>query len=127
MTVTPDMVSPDAVKTKALVDDGSAAKSTKLTVDDASIAKAKAKLSIGLGEDQLGQDTNGDKMYKGKSLELGKGGRSLLLQDRIAMELVNKGYSLEQAQAIAKKQAFAHGTKAYGKEQMAKWAQSQGK
>jgi len=86
-------------------------------VDPAAIAKAKAQLSQGLGQ---GEDVGQTKtaFYKGKSMELGKGGRSLMMQDRITLELVNKGYSLEKAQAIAKKQAFENGVKKYGAQKM---------
>lgn len=89
---------------------------------EAYIAKVKAALKTKAGSDEIGQDTNGDGMYAGKSLELGKGGRSELLQDRITLELVNKGYKLEDSIRIAKAQAKSYGTKKYGAEQMAKWA-----
>lgn len=86
------------------------------------VAKVKAALKAKAGGDEVGQDSNGDGTYAGKSLELGKGGRSELLQDRITLELVNKGYSLEDSIRIAKAQAYKYGKSKYGEAQMAKWA-----
>lgn len=119
-TLTPEV----AGKVADQVSDQHDSSSKVLKIDADALAKAKAKLSQGLEPgDEIGQDTNGDGTYKGKSLELGKGGRSQLLQDRITLELVNKGYPLEKAQAIAKKQCYNHGLKTYGKEKMDLWKQ----
>lgn len=90
------------------------------------VESATKTLSQGLSSgDKIGFDADNDGQYKGKSLNLGEGGRSAMMQDRIALELVNKGYSLDTAKAIAKKQTYAHGMKKYGPEQMKKWSQSE--
>ena len=94
--------------------------------DPSYIAKVKAHLSQGLGNDQLGQDSDADGQYKGKSLEAGKGGRSAMMKDRITVELVNKGYGHEDAESIARKQTYDHGVKKYGADQMNKWASKSG-
>lgn len=90
---------------------------------DASYINAvKAKLSKGLdGQDQIGQDSDNNGSYKGKSLELGQGGRSLMMEDRISMELVTKGYSIENAKAIANKQMKVWASKKYSPEQIKSW------
>jgi len=92
--------------------------------DPTYVAKVKAHLSKGLGQDHIGQDTNGDGMYKGKSLEAGKGGRSAMMRDRLTHELVQKGYSHEDAESIARHQAYRHGVNTYGKAQMDAWAKA---
>lgn len=82
----------------------------------------KAKLSKGLdGQDQIGQDSDNNGSYKGKSLELGKGGRSLMMEDRISLELVNKGFALDHAKAIANKQMKVWASKKYTPEQIKQW------
>lgn len=53
--------------------------------------------------DKIGEDANEDGQYAGKSLELGKGGRNALLQDKITMKLVEKGHKLEWARAESAK------------------------
>ena len=72
------------------------------------VAKVKAQLGHNLNGDQIGQDTNGDGAYKGKSLKIMGGGRSLMLQDRITDDLVGKGYSHEEATNIARAKAKAN-------------------
>ena len=91
--------------------------------DDSYINAVKAKLSKGLdGKDQIGQDSDQNGTYKGKSLELGKGGRALMMEDRISLELVNKGYALDHAKAIANKQMKAWAEKKYGPAKMQEWS-----
>jgi len=90
------------------------------------ISKVKSHLSKGLNGDDLGQDSNNDGQYKGKSLELGKGGRAELLRDRIVMELVGKGYTHEQADSIASKQIKANAIKKYGADQVNSWSAKKG-
>ncbi len=86
------------------------------------VSKVKAKLSEGLGEgDELGKDANGDGTYKGKSLELGEGGRSVLLDDIIIMDLVDKGYSHEQAEGIARQRGQEHAVETYGQTTVDGW------
>ena len=98
-------------------------KEKTLHVDADSLAKAKAKLSQGLEPGQeIGQTKTAT--YKGKSMELGEGGRSKMMQDRITNELVNKGFSFENAQGIAKKQSLNAGVSKYGKTQMDIWGKA---
>ena len=89
------------------------------------VAKVKASMSDGLAEgDTLGQDANADGQYKGRDLNtLGSGARSKLMKDRIMLELINKGYSHESADNIARSQMKAHALKKYGADQLEKWAQ----
>ena len=101
----------------------STGKEKALVVDPNVLAKAKAKLSQGLEPGQeIGKTTT--KTYKGKSMELGEGGRSKMMQDRITNELVDKGFSFENAQGIAKTQSSANGIKKYGAEQVKAWGQA---
>jgi len=90
--------------------------------DPAYVKAVQNFLAKGLSGDVPGEDTNGDGMYRGKSLELGKGGRSALMKDRITMELVEKGYTHEDAERIARAQTYRHGVETYGQEQMQQWA-----
>ncbi|RLF65248.1 MAG: hypothetical protein DRN26_05690 [Thermoplasmata archaeon] len=86
------------------------------------IAKVKAGLKTQLGADNIGEDTNHDGMYAGKSLALGEGGRSKLLLDKITLQFVEKGMSLKQALLKAKQAVWSNGVKKYGKKAMQYWA-----
>jgi hypothetical protein len=89
---------------------------------EAYVAKAKAALQAKAGSDQIGHDSGNDGMYAGKSTELGKGGRSEMLQDRITLELVEKGKSLEDAIGIAKAQAYKYAVNKFGAKQVQAWS-----
>ena len=113
----------EGVKAKTVTEGDPTGKEKTLHVDADSLASAKSKLSQGLEPGQeIGQTKTAT--YKGKSMELGEGGRSQMMRDRITMDLVNKGMSFEQAQVQAKTQATANGTKKYGAEQMAAWGKA---
>jgi len=82
--------------------------------DQAYVNKVKSFMQKQAGQDQIGQDSNGDNTYGGKSLELNAGGRTKLLHDRITWELVQKGYSHEDASRIASQQTKANYLHKYG-------------
>ena len=79
---------------------------------------AKVKLSVGLDGDTIGQDANHDGFYKGKSLELWGGGRSLLLHDRLVWAMVQDGIDFDTASKVAKAKVYEHGIAKYGKQAM---------
>ena len=116
----------EGVKAKTATEHDPTGKEKTLHVDADSLASAKSKLSQGLEPGQeIGQTKTAT--YKGKSMELGEGGRSQMMRDRITMDLVNKGMSFEQAQVQAKSQAVSAGNAKYGKAQMEAWGKAKSK
>ena len=70
--------------------------------DPGYVEKVKAILQKNAGADQIGQDSNGDGIYAKKALSDGAGGKSQLLKDRVTLQMVEKGYSMESADSTAR-------------------------